>query len=84
MSERCLRGHSDHYCKHRVVHQGDTALLPSVGSVRVSDSVTAHSTRHMHYKMTCHSGECVVQIGVRRCHSSVYMLWTVKHPSGDI
>ena len=34
----------DHCCNHRLVHQGDTVLLPSVGSVRAALNYGARDT----------------------------------------
>ena len=34
----------DHYYDHRLIHQGDTVLLPSVGSVRAALNYGARDT----------------------------------------
>ena len=45
------------------------------GEATLSDEcqiVTAQSTRHMHYIMTCLSGDCVVLVSVRRVPDKMY------------
>ena len=57
----------DHYCDHKLMHQGDTVLSwcwLSDGCQMGVRFVTAQSTRHMHYTMTCLNGDCVVLVTI--------------------